>query len=178
MAYVVLNHTVVTRWSQDSLDKYSSETALSSSSNFTSILVHWQIRVLKTFKWSVICVPSFIRKLYKCLFKKILFDKFFVIYILSSLVHKHVVVNSSMMLNNISSARHKQIVLRDFASRSSQSSSIMLVGFFEFLAKAFCNPCFRRRSHILIFHSVKLLFPVNFGTSNLELYTFVITKKL
>ena len=165
----------MTRWSQDSRNEHNSVASLSSSSYFTSILENWQIRVLKTFKWSTIFVPSFIHKMYNRLFKKILFFKDFVIYKISSLFHKLVVVSSPTMLNNTSSARHKWIVLRALASRSSQSSSVMLVGFFVLSSNAFCNPCCIRISRILSFHSSKLFLSLNFSTSNLELYTFAIS---
>jgi len=176
MASVVLNHTVVTIWSQDSGNEHSSIIALSSSSNFTSIAVNWEIKVLKTFKWSTIFVPSFIYKLYNCLFKKILFDKFFVIYRLSTLVHKPVFVVSSMMLNNTSSSRHKRTILRALASRSYQSSSNMLVSFFDLPSKAFGNPFCTRISCILSFHRKKLFLPLNFSISKLELWTISINK--
>ena len=83
-------------------------------------------------------------------------------YKISNLFHKLVGDVSPMLLNNTSSARHKQIVLSALASRSSHSSSVMVRGFFLFPSKALCNPCWTNKSHIFNFQSSKLFLPLNF----------------
>ena len=93
-----------------------------------------------------------------------------VIYRLSSLFHKLAADVSPIMLNNTSSARHKWIVLS--ASISSHSSSVMVRGFFLFLSKPLCNPCWTNKSHIFNFQSSKLFLPLNFSISNFVLDIF------
>ena len=75
----------VTKWSHDSVNEHNKVIALSSDSNFTSIRSNYTKRVLKVFRWSLISVPSFMRKLYNCLFRRILLGKDLVMYNFSTL---------------------------------------------------------------------------------------------
>lgn len=78
----------VTKWCHDSGNEHNKVTAFSYDSNFTFILSNCTGRVIKVFRWSVIVVPSFTRKMYHCRFRKILLVKDFVMYSFSSFVHK------------------------------------------------------------------------------------------
>jgi hypothetical protein len=114
------------------------------------------------------------RKLYSCLFRKILFVKDFVMYKLSSFDHKPAAVFSVTMLNSTSSAKHRRMALSALASISSQSSSVMDAGCFAFPKSAFTTPCCTSRSCILTFQISKLFLPLNFSISNLALCIFFI----
>jgi hypothetical protein len=114
------------------------------------------------------------RKLYNCLFRKILFVKDFVMYRLSNFVHKPVVVFSETILNRTSSTKHRRMTINALASISSRYSSVMDAGCFAFPKSAFTTPCCTSRSCILTFQISKLFLPLNFSISNLALCIFFI----
>jgi hypothetical protein len=68
-----------------------------------------------------------------------------------------VVASSPAMLNKTSSDKHKRMVLRALASRSSQSSFVMLVSFFV-LPQCLLQSLLHSKSRILSFHNSKLFF--------------------
>jgi hypothetical protein len=114
------------------------------------------------------------RKLYNCLFRKILFVKDFVMYRLSIFDHQSTVVFSLTMLNSTSSTKHKRMALSALVSISSQLSFVMDAGCFAFPKSAFTTACCTSRSCILTFQNSKLFLPLNFSILNLALYIFFI----
>jgi len=120
--------------------------------------------LLSSSKWSLFCVPSFMRRVKRHCFKKSLLVRDFVIYKLSNLSHKPAVVSSSATSRKTSSARQSYITLCVFISSSSFSSSDMNSGNLSLPDKTFNKPCCTKRARILTLHKLKLFLPSNFFT--------------
>jgi len=126
--------------------------------DFTSIASNSLI-LLKKFICFNTVVPFFMHSPYNCFW-------LFVIYNVSNLDHKLVVISSSITLYMSSSVRHNWIMLVVFRSNYSQSSFDMPAAFADFSCKVLWRLCCTNNAFTLVCHKLKFSLPLNFSTSN------------